>query len=283
MLGAISFALMGAFVKLASDELSSIQIVLFRNLVGVSFILATIGRKPLENKGGRFGLLMFRGFVGTLSLYTLYYNIGIIGLGTSITYIQTSTIFVAVFSIIFLKEMLSIWGWMALFIGFAGILLIFRPDMESALLPNLLGVFNGVAAGAAYTSVRELKKHYDTRSIVLSFMGWGVILPIISMLLYPYINNPNLDFAFSAFRLPTGWGWLWVFMVGVTALLGQIYITKAYGTEKAGVVSTIGYINIPFAVLFGYILGDTLPDWITITGIVFIIVSGVVISIRRNI
>jgi drug/metabolite transporter (DMT)-like permease len=184
---------------------------------------------------------------------------------------------------IFLKEMLSIWGWLALVIGFTGIIFVFQPDLDTGLAPNILGVFNGVAAGAAYTSVRRLREFYDTRSIVLSFMGWGLILPIISMLIYPYVKIPQLDFLISPFNWPTGITWFWAFMVGITAMLGQIFITKAYGNEKAGIVSTIGYINIPFAVVFGILLGDSFPDIKTILGIVFIIISGIVISIRRNI
>lgn len=283
ILGALIFALMGLFVKLASEDLTAIQIVFYRNVVGVTFILSSILKSPLKNKGGRFGLLMFRGFIGVLSLYALYYNIGKIGLGEAITFIQTSTIFVAVFSMIFLKEMLSIWGWLALVIGFTGIVFVFQPDLDTGLAPNILGIFNGVAAGAAYTSVRRLKSYYDTRSIVLSFMGWGLILPIISMLIYPFIDNPHLDFMISPFDWPTGINWVWAFMVGITAMLGQIFLTKAYGNEKAGIVSTVGYINIPFAILFGILLGDNFPDPLSIIGILFIIISGVVISIRRNI
>ncbi len=274
---------MGAFVKLVSKDLTAVQIVFYRNIVGVIFILSTILKSPLKNKGGRFGLLMFRGFIGVLSLYALYYNIGKIGLGESITFIQTSTIFVAIFSMIFLKEMLTIWGWLALALGFVGIVIIFQPDLGAGILPNILGIFNGIAAGAAYTSVRRLKSFYDTRSIVLSFMGWGLILPILSMLVYPYVNAPYLEFMVSPFNWPTGINWIWVFMVGITAMLGQIFVTKAYGNEKAGIVSTVGYINIPVSVVFGVLLGDQLPGLKIVLGIVFIIVSGVIISIRRNI
>lgn len=277
------FASMGAFVKVASKDLNSVQIVLFRNVIGIVFIMSTLLRKPLNNKGGRFGLLMFRGITGTLALYALFYNMGEIGLGKSITFIQTSPIFIAIFSMIFLKERLSLPGWIAIFIGFGGILLIFRPDLTSKPLNNFLGIFNGVFAAAAYTSVRELKKHYDTRSIVLSFMSWGIILPVLSMLFAPFIDNEKFEFIVSPFVWPTGAQWFWLLMVGITAMLGQVYITKAYGEEKAGIISTVGYVNIPFAIFLGVVLGDKLPDILEVTGIVLIIVSGVVISIRRNI
>jgi drug/metabolite transporter (DMT)-like permease len=277
------FASMGAFVKVASRDLNSVQIVFFRNVIGIIFILSSLLRKPLKNNGGRFGLLMFRGISGTLALYALFYNMGEIGLGKSITFIQTAPIFIAIFSMMFLNERLSLPGWLAVFIGFGGILLIFRPDLTSRPLNNFLGIFNGVFAAAAYTSVRELKKHYDTRSIVLSFMSWGIILPLLSMLFAPFLDNQKFDFLVSPFVWPAGEQWFWLIMVGITAMLGQVYITKAYGEEKAGIISTVGYVNIPFAIFLGVLLGDPLPNLVEIAGILLIIISGAVISMRRNI
>lgn len=282
LLAALVFALMGACVKIAGRQLSSVNIVFYRNVLGVAVILLSLYKNPLRNTGGRFGLLMFRGFIGTMALFTLFYNMRRIGLGKSITYIQTSTIFVAVLSFFFLKEKLSIWGWMAVFTGFAGILFIFRPGPGGSMETDLLGIFNGLAAGAAYTAVRELKKYYDTRSIVLSFMGWGVFLSLSFMLITPHVRFPGMEFLFSEFALPAGITWLWVILVGITAMLGQIFITKAYGEDKAGIVSTIGYTNIPFAILIGYLLGDKVPDALTLFGMALVIVSGIIIAIRRN-
>lgn len=281
-IAAFTFALMGAFVKIAGRSMSSVNIVLYRNIIGLVFILATIIKNPLKNNGGRFGLLMFRGLIGSLSLFALFYNMSHIGLGEAITYIQTSTIFVAIFSFLFLKEKLSIYGWLAVLLGFVGILFVFRPSFNTDLKTEFLGVFNGIAAGAAYTSVRALRKYYDTRSIVLSFMGWGTFLSLLFMLLTPFICIPGFDFLLSPFQVPRGITWLWIFFVGITALLGQIFLTKAYAEDQAGIISTIGYTNIPFAILIGIVLGDSFPDIITITGMALIITSGIVIAIRRN-
>lgn len=287
LMAAFVFALMGAFVKIAGKSLSSVNIVFYRNIVGLAFILATLYKKPLKNKGGHFWLLMFRGCIGSLSLFALFYNMSHIGLGEAITYIQTSTIFVAVFSFIFLKEKLSILGWLAVFIGFIGIIFIFQPGLSRDLKTDWLGIFNGIAAGAAYTSVRKLKKYYDTRSIVLSFMGWGTFLSLLLMFTTPFftrfIELSEMDYLFTPFQVPAGIVWFWIVLIGITAMMGQVFITKAFGEEQAGIVSTIGYSNIPFAIFIGFILGDHIPDVYTIIGMVMIISSGIIIAIRRNI
>ena len=277
------FALMGAAAKISGASYNSIQIVFYRGLIASSLIFFTIaGGNKLVNKGGRPFLLIFRGLIGTLALYAFFYNITTIGLALSITYLQTAPIFVAIFSWIFLQETIKWQGWVAIIIGFSGILLIFRPDFDVGIKSNLLGIFNGLAAGAAYTSVRELRKYYDNRTIVLSFTTWGMLLPVISMTFGEADIFKNIDFLVSEFAWPFKDTWWALLAVGILALSGQLLITKAYRIEKAGLVSAIGYISIPFSIIIGYWLGDPWPDFWTITGIILIITGGIIISWRRN-
>lgn len=276
------FAIMGACVKILSKNLDSIQIVFFRNIFGTLFILLSMMRRPLKNKQGRPLLLIFRGLAGTLALYALFYNMSTIGLGVSITFLQTSPIFVAVFSLFFLHERLSLRGWISIFVGFAGILLVFQPSGGLDLKSSMLGLFNGIAAGAAYTSVRELRKYYDARSIVLSFMVAGIILPVISIIVGEVSGIHGMDYLFSTFKFPVGSQWIWAIMVGVTALLGQLSVTRAYAEESAGIVAAVGYVTIPFSIIIGTLLGDAWPGIISIAGMALIIMSGILISFRSN-
>jgi drug/metabolite transporter (DMT)-like permease len=131
--------------------------------------------------------------------------------------------------------------------------------------------------------VRELRKNYDNRSIVLSFALWGMLLPIVSMVLGEMGILTSLDFMISGFAWPWREQWWALLAVGVFALIGQILITKAYREEKAGLVSAIGYVNIPFSILIGYWLGDPFPDLLTYLGIALIIAGGAIISLRRNV
>ena len=99
------------------------------------------------------------------------------------TFSKTSTIFTALFAYIFVKEKLGLRGWIGVFVGFIGILFITKFDGSSLEKTDWLGILTGVGAGLAYTSIRELRKYYDSRVIVLSFMGIGSIGPIILMII----------------------------------------------------------------------------------------------------
>ena len=280
IMASLIFALMGAAVKWIGEGLSPIQVVFYRNVFGTLFILFSLLGKRLHNPGGKLWLLIFRGVVGTLSLYALFYNITYMNLGIAITYLQTAPIFVAIFSWFFLKEYMPASGWIAILIGFLGIFLIFKPDVNANLTANIIGIFNGIGAGAAYTSVRALRKYYDNRTIVLAFMLTGLIIPAFSFALGEFGYFTDMPLLSSEFALPESFEWLAVLTVGLTALVGQIFITIAYRHEKAGLVSAIGYINIPFALFIGILLGDPFPDVWSVVGILLIILSGVLISIK---
>ena len=272
------FAIMGAFAKLASGSMSSLEVVFFRNVFGVLIVGFAVFKAPMRHVGGHPWLLFFRGFMGFIALLAFFYNIAHIPLGDAMTFSKTSPIFTAIFAWIFLNEKLSTKGWLAVGIGFVGIIFITKPTGLTFSKYDILGIFSGIGAALAYTSVRELKKYYDTRAIVLSFMLVGTIGPLVLLMLSPYVNAPELDFVLGTFVLPEGVIWLYVIGMGVFATLAQLYMTKAYGESKAGIVGAVSYTNIVFSIGVGMLLGDSFPDIITIAGIVLIVSAGIMIA-----
>ncbi|MBU0632028.1 DMT family transporter [bacterium] len=278
LLASFVFAIMGAFAKLSSQHMSSLEVVFFRNVFGVLIIGFAVLKSPMKHVGGKPFLLFFRGLMGFVALLAFFYNIAHISLGDAMTFSKTSPIFTALFAWFFLHEKLPIKGWMAVFIGFVGIIFITEPSGLGFSKYDVLGIFSGVGAALAYTSVRELKKYYDTRAIVLSFMGVGTIGPLLLFFISPYVDMPELDFMLGRFVMPSGVVWLYVLAMGLLATLAQVYMTKAYGASKAGIIGAVSYTNIPFSILVGLFLGDSLPGIITTTGIVLIITAGVLVA-----
>ncbi|WP_428737534.1 DMT family transporter [Sulfurimonas sp.] len=278
LIASFTFAIMGAFAKLASESMSSLEVVFFRNIAGVILVGFAIWKKPLTSKGGKPLLLFFRGFMGFVALLAFFYNIAHIPLGDAMTYSKTSPIFTAIFAWMFLQEKLSLKAWGAIGLGFVGIIFITQPSEIGFTKYDLLGIFSGVGAALAYTSIRELKNYYDTRAIVLSFMGVGTLGPIVLFLVSPYLNIPELDFMLGSFVMPQGVVWVYVIAMGILATISQLLMTKAYGYTKAGIVGTVSYSNIIFSICVGMLLGDAFPSMSTTIGICLIIVAGVMVA-----
>ncbi len=271
------FAIMGGFAKELSSSMSSLEVVFFRNVFGVVMIGLMVWKTPLVQKGGRPFLLFFRGFMGFLALLAFFYNLAHISLADAMTFSKTAPIFTAFFAYLFLKENMSIYGWIALVIGFVGIVFITQPEGLLFKKTDLLGIFSGVGAALAYTSVRELRNYYDTRSIVLSFMLIGTFGPLVLLFLEPYIGTQELDFMFAEFNMPSERDWFNIFGLGLSATMAQIYMTKAYGVTKAGIVGAVSYSNIVFAIIVGLFMGDALPNIMTSLGILTIFLAGLLV------
>jgi drug/metabolite transporter (DMT)-like permease len=283
LLASISFAMMGGFAKVVSQELPPVEVTFFRNIFGVLLVGLAIWKVPLKQTGGKPLLLLFRGFMGFTALLAYFYIMAHIPLGEAVTYNKTSPIFVAIFAYIFLKEKLHSSALLAIILGFVGIVLVAQPQGGEFDKYDILGIFSGIGAALAYTSIRELRKYYDTRAIVMSFMGVGTISPLLLMLITPYVEvSQDFDWMFAEFVMPQGVQWGYVTAVGIFATISQLLMTKAYELTKAGIVGTISYSNIVFAVIIGVMLGDPIPDIWTILGILLVIISGLLVALPKG-
>lgn len=282
LLAAVGFSVMGGAAKALKGSFSAGQLVFYRNFIGlVALLPGLLIRRPVQ-PGGKPLRLVFRGIMGTVALYTLLYCILHIPLGTAMSYNLTSALFIAIFSYFLFGEYHGGRVVFAVLLGFTGMLLIYKPNMHLPWAYHLAGLISGIVSAIAYITLNRLAGYYDPRVIVLSFLLSGCVLPLISVLLH-YSTGWQADGLFII-------DWRWpdkaelgpLLLLGLAALFGQYFVTRSYGSDKAGIVSAIGYANIVFSVFIGMALGDPFPDWMSLAGIGCIISSGVIISLFRR-
>ena len=282
LLAALGFSLMGGSAKALKESFTAGQLVFYRNAVGLIFLLPGLFLFPPVQKGGKPLRLAFRGLMGTLALYTLLYCILHLPLGTAMSYNLTSALFIAIFSFFLFKEYHGKRVLFAVMLGFAGMLLIYKPVMHFSWYYHIAGLLSGIFSAFAYLTVGRLAAYYDPRIIVLSFLVGGVLLPSVSLLIH-YSSGAVADgLLIIDWKWPSGLEWFWVLFMGIAALFGQYFVTKAYGSDKAGIVSVFGYANIIYSVFIGMLLGDAFPDLMSWAGIFCIISSGVIISLYKK-
>lgn len=272
------FALTMVFAKLLSLSMGSVEVTFWRNAIGLIVIALFSLNKPIRNVGGKPITLIFRGVIGTVALLTFFYTISATTLSNAIVYAKTEPIFTALLAFFLLREKLQSGAFFAIVIGFVGVAML--SGMNLGYL-HIMGILTGLLSALAYTSVRSLKAYYDERTVVLSFMLSGVIIPAFLMFTAQYITSDFFAFALTPFVEPSGYDWLWIALMGVAAAYGQIYMTRAYFYAKAGIISTVSYSVVLFATLFGVMLGDLFPTPMVIGGGVLIVLSGVILSRQK--
>lgn len=282
LLAALGFSIMGGAAKALKGSFNAGQLVFWRNIVGLLFITGSlINRAPVQ-QGGKLLRLIFRGLMGTSAVYMLLYCILHLPLGTAMSYNLTSALFIALFSFFLFKEYEGRWVILAVLLGFAGMLLIYKPSIHLPWFYNLAGLLSGVLSAIAYITVGKLTKYYDTRVIVLSFVLTGVLVPLLLTSIRALLELPADEILFINWRWPQQTEWLYILLMGSSALFGQYFVTKAYGADKAGIVSAISYAGIIFSIFIGMLLGDAFPDTVSLYGILLIIISGLIISFIKK-
>jgi drug/metabolite transporter (DMT)-like permease len=282
LLAALGFSVMGGAAKSLKGSFGAGQLVFWRNAIGLLVLVPGLLIKPPVQVGGKFPRLVFRGVMGTVALYTLLYCILHIPLGTAMSYNLTSVLFIAIFSFFLFGEYHGKKVLFAVLLGFTGMLLIYKPIMHFPWFYHVAGMISGIAAAIAYLTLGRLAGYYDPRVIVLSFLLCGFFIPLITMIIH-YSTGVSADGLFIIdWQWPRGKQWPAVSVLGLAALFGQYFVTKAYSADKAGIVSVFGYANIVYSVFIGMALGDAFPDWMSSLGICCIIGSGVIISLVKR-
>ena len=269
LLSALIAALSGAVAKVLSETMDPIEIVFYRNLLGVMIILYSFKKVSVSIDSSKLHLLFLRGLFGTLAMLLFFYTIATIPLGEAIILNKTSPFFVTILAYYLMKESISLNTFFALIIGFLGVILIIKPFGIEISFEHILGVLGGFFAAAAYATIKKIKDIYDARVIMLSFMGIGVIIPLLLFLFTPY----------TQFQIHTElFVWLLIALMAILSTASQWLLTRAYSLSKASIIGVVGYSSIPFAVGFGVMLGDSLPDIYTFLGITLIVIGGILVS-----
>ncbi len=269
LLSAFLGALNGAVAKILSESMDPIEIVFYRNLLGVLIILYTLKKIPVSINISKLHLLFLRGLFGTIAMLFFFYTIATIPLGEAIILNKTSPFFVTILAYYLMKEKITLNTLFALIIGFIGVFLIIKPFGIVLSHDHILGILGGFFAAAAYATIKKIKDIYDARVIMLSFMGIGVIIPLLLYLFTPYVQ----------FKIHTDiFLWLLIILMALISTASQWLLTRAYSLSPASIIGVVSYTSIPFALGFGVMLGDLLPDILTLFGILLIVVGGILVS-----
>lgn len=271
ILSAFCFALMNMFVKLSGD-LPTWEKAFFRNFVAffIALILVLKDRKSFHFNVKNLCPLLLRSTLGVLGIVCNFYAIDHLVLSDASILNKMSPFFVIIFSLIILKEKLTVPQALIVVGAFIGALFVIKPDFSNVQwIPSLIGLAGGMCAGFAYTMVRLLGKRGEKGSfIVLFFSGFSTIVLAPMMII-----NFEMFTPFQLFSL---------LMAGVAASGGQFAITAAYTYAPAKEVSVYDYSQIIFAAGLGFFVFGDVPDYLSVIGYIIIVLMAVIMFGYNN-
>ena len=266
--GTVLFALMAVAVRLASATLHTFEVAFFRNFFGLVATLPLLLRHgPVLLKTDRMPRYLFRSLIGVLGMFCGFWAIGNLPLAQAIALSYSTPLFVTVAAVWWLGEQVRARRWIAVTVGFIGMLVIVRPGTEGFTAGSLVAVLAAVLSAAVAIQIKQLSSTEPADRIVL----WTTLLWV------PMSLGPAL----FVWEWPGGITWLWVIASGLLGTAAHLLWTRAIKLGDVSALTPISFVQLVVVAVFGYLLFDERLDRWTILGAVIIFAANVYIAHRE--
>lgn len=278
LLASLFFATMGVCIKFASEHFNSFEIVCYRGMVGVVFLIGMTRVRGVSLRTRVPMMHFWRSVVGVIALTSWFYAIAALPLATAVTLNYMSSVWIAAF---LLGGALLVQGrnapvkqqgplFLAVLAGFGGVAMMLRPTLnEDQFVGAFVGLLSGIFSAFAYLQVAALSRAGEPESRTVFYFSIGAVLAGALGMLFVGAST---------------WHWpsaLWLLPIGLLAVFGQLCMTRAYASGATLVVANLQYSGIVFAGIYSLtIFGDQLPliGWL---GMGLIIASGITATVLR--
>ncbi|MDB4954316.1 MAG: Integral rane protein [Myxococcales bacterium] len=263
---ACGFSAMSVLVKLASARLPTGEIVLARALVTLALSYAMVKRADLSPWGTQRGRLVVRGLLGFGGLACYYLALAWLPLADATVLQNTIPLITTILAWWILRERV---GWAAAFAlacGLGGVLLVVHPGIGSARDPAGVAVALCAAmmSSTAYVTIRQLSRTEH---------------PLVIVFYFPLVAAPlSLPWAAYDFVLPRLLDWLLLAGIGVATQVGQVFLTMGLSLERAARATSVGYLQVAFAMVWQLVIWGQQPSWGTLAGASLIIAGTLAVS-----
>ena len=265
------FTVMNVFAKYLSENHSVIEISFYRNVVAsLPFVVAIVffGRREILIIQSKPGAVIGRAALGVVSLALMFFAFALMPMAETTVLLFTASLFIPVMGVVFLKEHVGPYRWLAVFAGFVGVGIMVNPSG----VVNVLGVVAALSAAflQALMSVllRHLGGHERPETVTFYFFVVGAIITGMAL---PFVANPpTLD------EVPLFLG------IGISAAVAQWLYATALKNIPAAIVAVVNFSSIIWAVAFGWLIWNDWPLPIVFVGAAVIIGANALIVWREN-
>ncbi len=274
--------------KYASENGSIWQYFVLRSVLAIPVLLAIAFVWGEGGKTWSRALTIWplvRSFLFVLMFIVTYAALPFIPLATLAAGLYTSPLFVAALSALLIGEPVRRRGWVAIAIGFAGVLLILKPGTEAftwfTLLPVLGGLFYALQALVTRTKCRATPPATLAVSVNVALVGMGAVVSAVLVMWPPGLAHVDaLPFLLGPWQVLGPLEWVFVAIVAALMVGNSLVVSAAYQSAPPFIIATFDYNYLIFMTAFGFVLFSEVPDLQTVVGVVLIVGAGLLV-VRR--
>jgi len=269
MLGStVLFGMMAVSIRLASASLHTFEIAFFRNFFGLLAALPLLLRHgPGLLRTTQFPRYLFRCLVGICSMLAGFWAIGHLPLAQAVALSYSTPLFVTIAAAALLGEQVRARRWIAVGLGFVGVLLVVRPGGADFSGGALVALLAALLSSIVAIQIKQLSATEPAdRIVIYTTLLW------VPMSLLP---------ALGVWQWPQGIAWLWVVAAGFFGTGGHMLWTRALKLGEVSALTPISFMQLPIVAVFGWLLFDETLDRWTLLGALVILGANAYIAHRE--
>ena len=267
-LSVCAFSIMDLIVKW-SDTYPLGEVLFFRGFFGVLFYFFIIPKQRVKNfyYTKRAGLHFLRCVFGLIALIAIFIALRNLPLATVVSISFAAPIFTTIFSIFFLSEKVGFYRWLAVFVGFFGIIIITEPGFSSLNIYYIYPIIFCLGLSYVAIAIRQLS---TTEPVWLISLNFSAAITIVSLFTIPFgWIMPNVQDLFL------------LSLIGVFGGVANLWLSQSYKFSEVSLVTPLKYLALVFAIFFGYFIWDEVPTIKTLSGALLVIISSIIIFRRE--
>lgn len=267
-LSVCAFSLMDLIIKWTADYPLG-QVVFFRGFFGIVFYFFVIPKNRINNfyQTKRAFLHFLRCFVGLIAMVAIFIALRNLPLATVVSISFAAPIFTTIFSIFFLSERVGIYRWLAVVIGFVGILIITEPGFESLNIYYIFPIIFCIGLSYVAIAIRQLS---STEPVWLISLNFSIAITIAGLCTLPY-----------GWKIPPFFDFFVLSLVGLFGGVANLWLSQSYKFSEVSLVTPLKYLGLVFAIFFGYLIWGEVPSLKSLIGGLLVILSSIIIFRRE--
>jgi drug/metabolite transporter (DMT)-like permease len=284
VLTVLALSLGDALIKFTSGDFVIWQIFVLRSLLALPVLLIFLKIKAPEALSipPALGWTCLRSFMLVSSWITYYLALPNLDLSIAAAALYTLPIFITLFSAIFIGDKIKVLGWVAVIIGFVGVLLILRPKAGDfnlyALLPLVSAVLYALSMILTRTKCQRVNPFMLSVVLNLTFIAVGLVAAIATIL---FASEPREGFLLAHWAVMGGAEWISMALLATAIMIGSIGTAIAYQKGPPAIIGIFDFAYVGFALFWGLVFFSEVPDMISMIGI-FLIISAGIMSLRKR-
>ncbi len=263
-----AFSIMDLIVKW-SEAYPVGQVLFFRGFCGIIPILFIIPKERYLDfyKTDRAILHLMRCLAGLVALISIFIALRNLPLATVVSITFAAPIFTTIFSIFLLNEKVGFYRWMAVLVGFVGIIVISEPGFSSLNFYYIYPII--FCLGLSYVAI-TIRKLSATEPVWLISLFFSFSIMILSFFTF-----------YQDWIMPSFTDLFLLSMIGILGGLANLWLSQSYKFSEVSLVTPLKYLALVFAIIFGYFIWNEVPSNKTLMGSLMVILSSLIIFRRE--